>query len=390
MQKLKLIRTATVASSLDILLKGQLEYLNQFYTVIAISGNDNHLENVRKREGIPTIDVKIERQISPIKDLISLIKLYRVFRKEKPQIVHSVTPKAGLLSMIAAYFARVPVRMHSFTGLIFPSKTGFLKILLINLDKVLCFFATNIYPEGQGVKNDLLQYKITKKPLKIIGNGNINGIDTEYFNEDNCIEIEKQKLKDELEIKTTDFVFIFVGRLVKDKGINELVKAFSKLNKEHTATKLLLVGPFEQEIDPVFPETFDTIKNNPNIISVGHQNDVRTYFAISNCLSFASYREGFPNVVMQAGAMNLPSIVTNINGCNEIIIDNKNGIIIEPKDELSLYNAMKLVLNNPELLYSLKQNSRQMIVSRYNKNIVWEAILNEYNATLNSSNPKKL
>lgn len=383
MQKPKLIRTATVASSLDILLKGQLEYLNQFYTVIAISGNDNHLENVRKREGIPTIDVKIERQISPIRDLISLIKLYRVFRKEKPQIVHSVTPKAGLLSMIAAYFARVPVRMHSFTGLIFPSKTGFLKILLINLDKVLCFFATNIYPEGQGVKDDLLQYKITKKPLKIIGNGNINGIDTEYFSENNCNEIEKQKLKNELDIKTTDFVFIFVGRLVKDKGINELVKVFLKLNKEYTATKLLLVGPFEQEIDPVFPETFDAIKNNPNIISVGHQNDVRTYFTISNCLAFASYREGFPNVVMQAGAMNLPSIVTNINGCNEIIIDNKNGIIIEPKDELSLYNAMKLVLNNPELLYSLKQNSRQMIVSRYNKDIVWEAILNEYSKFAN-------
>ncbi len=425
MQRPKLIRTATVASSLDILLKGQLHFLNQHFDVIAISGHDDHLDIVRNREGVETIDVKIERQISPTKDLISLIKLYIAFKNEKPQIVHSITPKAGLLSMIAAYFAGVPVRIHTFTGLIFPSKTGILKELLIFLDKVLCRFATDIYPEGLGVKNDLIAFKITKKPLKIIANGNVNGIDVDFFNgnindngndngndnindnsndningndnsndnsndNDNINDNINDNLKKELNINEKDFVFIFVGRLVKDKGINELVNVFMKINSENPNTKLLLVGPFEQDIDPVLPEIFTIINTHKSIIAVGHQSDVRPYFSIANCLVFASYREGFPNVVMQAGAMNLPSIVTDINGCNEIIVDGQNGLIIEPKNENSLYNAMQLVLLDLDLIHKMKSKSRDMIVTRYDKNVVWSALLEEYNQSIYNSNPKKL
>lgn len=375
--KPKVIRTATVAISLDILLKGQLQFLNQQFNVIAISGNDVHLKNVQSREGVQTIAIKIERQISPINDLVSLFKLYKTFKKEKPQIVHSITPKAGLLSMIAAYFAGVPIRMHTFTGLIFPSKTGFLKRILIILDKVLCFFATNIYPEGQGVKDALVAYKITNKPLHIIANGNINGIDLDYFINANNSN-NQQQLKAKLNISEADFVFIFVGRLVRDKGINELISVFDKLNNNFINTKLLLVGPFEQENDPILPSTLQKLNNHKAIVSVGHQADVRPYFEIANVLVFPSYREGFPNVVMQAGAMNLPSIVTNINGCNEIIIQNKNGLIIEPKDETALFNAMQLLLQNKELTAQLKNNARELIKARYDKNIVWDGILNEY------------
>lgn len=375
--KPKVIRTATVAISLDILLKGQLQFLNQQFNVIAISGDDAHLKNVQSREGVQTIAIKIERQISPINDLVSLFKLYKTFKKEKPQIVHSITPKAGLLSMIAAYFAGVPIRMHTFTGLIFPSKTGFLKRILIILDKVLCFFATNIYPEGKGVKDALVTYKITNKPLHIIANGNINGIDLDYFINANNAN-NQQQLKAKLNISEADFVFIFVGRLVRDKGINELITVFEKLNNKFPKTKLLLVGPFEQENDPILPSTLQKLNNHKAIVSVGHQADVRPYFEIANVLVFPSYREGFPNVVMQAGAMNLPSIVTNINGCNEIIIQNKNGLIIEPKDETALFNAMQLLIQNKELTAQLKNNARNLINSRYDKNIVWDGILNEY------------
>ena len=119
--KKKIIRTSTIALSLDVLLKGQLSYLNQFFEVVAVSGEDNHLVNVAKRENVRTVAVSIQRQISPLKDLASLYHLYRVFKKEKPFIVHSITPKAGLISMLAAKFAGVPIRIHSFTGLIFPS-----------------------------------------------------------------------------------------------------------------------------------------------------------------------------------------------------------------------------------------------------------------------------
>ena len=373
----KLIRTSTVSMSLDYLLKGQLSFLQNYYEVIAVSGNDIHLEEVAQREKVKTISVVMQRNISPLKDLLSLWNLYVLFKKEKPLIVHSITPKAGLLTMTAGFFAGVPIRIHTFTGLIFPSKTGLLKRLLILMDKLLCKFATHVYPEGNGVKQDLIYFGITRKPLKVIANGNVNGIDTDYFNNNNLSELENQTLKNALGINSNDFVFIFVGRLVGDKGINELITAFKKFNSTD-AIKLLLVGPFEQELDPLLVETLHEIKVNVNIISVGFQKEVRSYFAIADALVFPSYREGFPNVVLQAGAMNLPCIVTDINGSNEIISDGINGIIIPAKNNLKLYEVMLKLVNDTLLRENLQKHSREMIVSRFEQKMVWEAILEEY------------
>jgi glycosyltransferase involved in cell wall biosynthesis len=372
----KLLRISTVALSLNLLLKGQLAFLNKHFNLIAVSGNGKDLNEVERREQVTTISVEFQRNISPFKDFISLWQLYWLFNKEKPLIVHSITPKAGLISMTAAYFARVPIRMHTFTGLIFPTRTGLMKKILVVMDKLLCHFATNVYPEGQGVRNDLINFKITAKPLIILANGNVNGIDTSYFSSENFTEQQNQDLKYSLGIKPDDFVFIFVGRLVGDKGINELVGAFE--NFEFQNSKLLLVGPLEINLDPLHDKTLQEIKNNPNIISVGFQKDVRPYFAISNCLAFPSYREGFPNVVMQAGSMGLPSIVTNINGCNEIIMDGQNGIIIPVRDTESLSKAMSKIISNVNFYKQLQLLARSMIVLRYEQDLVWEAILAEY------------
>jgi len=373
----KLIRTSTVAISLDYLLKGQLSFLQKHYEVLAVSGNDIHLEEVAKREMVRTIGLEMQRNISPLKDLLSLWNLYLLFKKEKPLMVHSITPKAGLLTMVAGFFAGVPIRIHTFTGLIFPSKTGLLKRLLILMDKLLCKFATHIYPEGNGVKQDLINFGITSKPLKVIANGNVNGIDTDYFNKNNISESDIQILKTTLGINSNDFIFIFVGRLVGDKGINELITAFKKFDTTDSI-KLLLVGPFEQELDPLSVDTLHEINSNTNIISVGFQKEVRSYFAIADALVFPSYREGFPNVVLQAGAMSLPCIVTDINGSNEIIIDGINGLIISPKNHEELHEAMLKLVNDNLLREYLQNNSRKMIVSRFEQKMVWESLLEEY------------
>ncbi|RTY92291.1 glycosyltransferase family 4 protein [Flavobacterium sp. GT3R68] len=378
MNKKKIIRTSTIAMSLNFLLKGQLAFLKQNYEVIAVSGADHHLDEVALREGVRTVNLQMQRAISPVKDIISLWKLYRLFKKEKPFIVHSITPKAGLLSMTAAYFAGVPVRMHTFTGLIFPSKTGMLQKILIRMDKLLCHFATNVYPEGEGVKHDLVRYKITAKPLNVLANGNVNGIDSNYFDPNLYSAEVNTMLKHGLGINTGDFVFIFVGRLVSDKGMNELVTAFKKLNANHDDVKLLLVGPFENDLDPLDADTLQEIKQHKNIISVGFQNDIRPYLAIADVLVFPSYREGFPNVVLQAGAMGLPAIVTDINGCNEIVIDNLNGIIIPAKDSKAVQDAMQKLLQDTDLRNHLQQQSRNLIISRYEQKLVWEALLLEY------------
>lgn len=376
--KPKLIRTSTVAMSLDLLLKGQLAFLNEYFNVIAVSGEDYHLLQVIEREKVNTVSISIKREISILHDLISLVKLYLLFKKEQPLIVHSITPKAGLLSMVAAYFAGVPIRIHTFTGLIFPSKTGVMKRLLITMDRILCKFATHIYPEGQGVKTDLLRFKITTKPLKVLANGNINGIDLEYFNSEIIPKKTLQELRISLGIEPNDFVFIFIGRLVTDKGINELIAAFSKLSKVKNNIKLLLVGPLEKEKNPISKETLFEIQHNSKIISTGYQDVVRDYFALANVLVFPSYREGFPNVVLQAGAMGLPSIVSNINGCNEIIINNYNGIIIPIKNEITIFDAMQLLLEDEMIYHSLQTNARLSIENRYNQQLVWKALLEEY------------
>lgn len=378
----KLIRTSTVAISLNGLLKGQLKYLNNYYDVIAVSGGDEHLKQVAIREEVLIRDIKMARQINIYRDLVSLIKLIRLFRKENPQIVHSITPKAGLLSMLAARFTRVPIRIHTFTGLIFPSKTGLFQKILILMDRLLCACATNIYPEGEGVKNDLIKYRITSKPLKVIGNGNVNGIDTAFFHPEIVTREQKSTLRAQLGIQDSDFVFVFVGRLVKDKGINELVAAFKAVQTKYPQTKLLLVGQFEEDLDPLLPETMQEIKKNPAIIAVGFQNDVRPYFAVSHCLVFPSYREGFPNVPMQAGALGLPSIVTDINGCNEIITPELNGLIIPPKSKKALEEAMLRILEQPELAGKLAGNARESIVSRFDQLTLWKLIKAEYDEQL--------
>lgn len=377
----KIIRTATVAITLNDLLKGQLAYLNQTHEIIAVSGEDHHLQAVRDREGVRTISVPMQRAIRPFQDVVSLYRLYRVFKKENPAIVHSVSPKAGLLSMMAAYFAGVPIRMHLFTGLIFPTKKGLSHFLLLQMDRILCAFATHIYPEGNGVRSDLIRYGVTKKSLHIIANGNITGVDTNYFTIPT--EEEKNTLRTSYGIEANDTVFLYVGRLVGDKGINELMAAFTAPELQSKNTKLLIVGYLESKLDPLKIETIQAIETNEKIIFVGFQADVRPYYAAADCLVLPSYREGFPNVLLQGGAMGLPSIVTDVNGCNEIITSGFNGTIIPVKNPDAIVAAFHDFMAAGKIQEAKKQDIREHICSKYSQQLVWNAINYEYNRLLN-------
>lgn len=384
MKKPKLFRISTIPMSLNLLLKGQLRFLNEHFEVTAISGAGKDLDIVAEREGIKVHSIEMHRAISPWQDLKSLWQLYRYFKKEKPHIIHSITPKAGLLSMIAGRLAGIPVRMHTFTGLIFPNEERYMKNLLILMDKILCKCATKIIPEGEGVKNDLLKYNITNKPLEIIANGNVNGIDLDYFVNENVSEEEKKNLREHLNIDKKDFIFIFIGRIGYEKGINELIDAFIHLQEDSSFNaKLLLVGPLEKN-HQISSENILEIFNNENIHSVGYQENVRKYLAISDVLVFPSYREGFPNVVLEAVAMELPAIVTDINGSNEIVSNNLNGIIIPTKDSESLLNAMKKIYFDSIFLQNLKNNTRDSVVDKFCRYKVWNSILNIYYHSLNN------
>lgn len=371
--KKKLIKVSTVPISLDSFCRGQLQMLSQYYDVVAVSSPEPELKMIAEREGVRTIAVPMERHISLFKDLRSLWQMVRVFRREKPDIVHSMTPKAGLISMIAAWICRVPVRMHTYTGLVFPTATGLMKQILILTDRILCFCATDINPESLGVKGDLERYHITRKPLRLIANGNVRGVDMTYYDRTPEVMAKAESLR-----RSDTFTFCFVGRLVGDKGVNELVEAFDRLHREIPATRLLLVGPYENALDPLKSQTDERIRKGDGIETVGSQKDPRPYYATSDALAFPSYREGMPNVVLEAGALGLPSIVTDINGSREIIRQGYNGVIIPPHDANALYQAMRDFTVNRDETARLAANARKNIADRYEQQMIWQALLAEY------------
>lgn len=371
--KKKVLRIATVPISLNLLLQGQLRMLNEDYEMVAVSSPGKDLEEVGAREGVRTVGIRMERRISPIQDLKSLFALIKLIRKEKPWMVHTMTPKAGLLGMLAARICGVPVRFHLFTGLVFPTSTGLKRRLLMATDKLTCACATFINPEGEGVKRDLERFGITHKELHIVGNGNINGIDMTYF--DRTEEVMKKAES----IREKDCItFCFVGRIVGDKGMNELAEAFARLEKEFPSCRLLLVGDFEEKLDPVSPETKRMFLENSRVTFAGWQQDIRPYLAASDIFVFPSYREGFPNVVLQAGAMGLPSIVTDINGSSEIIRDGVNGVIIPPRDTEALWKAMRNMLADEAARWRMAANARNLIGSRYDRMFLWQELKKTY------------
>ena len=376
----KIIRVTTVPGSLNTFCRGLLRELQQKegYEIVAVSSPDEELSEIAERERVKTVAVPMERRISPLKDLKSLWRMIKVFRREKPQMIHSMTPKAGLLSMIAGWVCRVPVRIHTFTGLVFPTATGLTKKILIFTDSLTCACATHIIPEGEGVKNDLQNYRITRKPLKVLGHGNVRGIDLEHYNPELPeVRAEADRLR-----KPGVFTFVFIGRLVGDKGINELIEAFKAISKENKNTRLVLVGSEEQELDPLLPETLKEIERHPRIEAVGEQSDVRPWLLASDAFIFPSYREGFPNVVIEAGAMGLPSIVTNINGSREIIIEGENGTIIPVRDSDALYVAMKKFMSEKALIKEMAEKARPLIASRFEQSYVRSCLKEFYRAVI--------
>ena len=378
--KHKIIRITTVPMSLKYLLKGQMSFMSQNgLDVIMVSSDGQELEEVIKSEKCNHYIVPLTRKITILKDLKATYNLYKLIRREKPDIVHTHTPKAGIIGMLSSFFARVPIRLHTVAGLPLMESTGFKRIVLNFVEKLTYKCSTKVYPNSYGLKKIILKYKFTsEKKLEVIGNGSSNGIDTSYFDPELFSIKDKEVLKTNLGINKTDFIFVFVGRIVSDKGINELVEAFDKICLVEENIKLLLVGPFEDELDPLQKKIKLLINNNENIISVGYQNDVRPYFSISNCLVFPSYREGFPNVVMQAGAMRLPSIVSDINGCNEIIENNINGLVIKVKNVHTIYDAMINLTSDKLLFNKLRLNSRDRIRINYERISYWNLLLNEY------------
>lgn len=371
--KKRIIRAVTVDESLEFI-EPLLPNLQKEYEIQLLSSPGEYLKEICERNGLKGHSIFMSRRISISKDINALLQLIKLFYQEKPYLVHSMTPKAGLLCMIAAWITRVPLRIHTFTGLVWPTANGFLKKILMCTDWVTCKCATHIIPEGKGVQNDLQEH-ITSKPMKVLGYGNIRGIDTNRFS----LRPEVMSIAEKIRGKDV-FTFLYVGRLVSDKGINELISAFDRLCLQHTHLRLLLVGYYETEIDPLKEETLKIINRNPSIEYVGPQTGDQLIgcYAASDCFVFPSYREGFPNTVLEAGAMGIPCIVTDINGSREIIENGVNGLIIPPQNDIALYEAMKHLLHNTDERKRMAMNARPIIESKFDQHFVEKCLSNFY------------
>ena len=373
--KNKIIRAVTVPQSLGFCREVMIKMRRMGYDMVAVTSPGPELDELRDVDGFHCVAVPMERHISIVRDLKSLIKMIRVFRKEKPQVVHSMTPKAGMICMVAAWLTYVPVRIHTFTGLVWPTATGMKRKLLMMTDWLTCACATHVIPEGQGVLNDLKNGGITKKPMRVLGYGNVMGVDMERFSPD------RFSVKKDAGV----FTFVFVGRIVGDKGINELVEAFVRLHDVHKNTRLVLVGNYEHNLDPVSDITRELIDTNKGIEACGpkYGDDLLQMYVNADCFVMPSYREGFPNTVLEAGAMGLPSIVTDINGSREIIENEKNGLIVPSKNANALYDAMERMLTDDKAREIMKSNARQIIESRFEKNFVQKCQIEFYERILN-------
>ncbi|WP_151900687.1 glycosyltransferase family 4 protein [Sulfurimonas hydrogeniphila] len=370
----KIVIMVTVPVVLETWLKGQAKFLSNYYEVEIVTSYSDKIQSIKEYENVSVKIVDFNRKINIFKDLKVLIQLTVYLLKKKPLIVYTLTPKAGLLGMISSWITRVPHRLHSVVGLPHLEATGIRKKILTITEKTTYFFSSKIYCNSKiltaTVKN------MTAKEVAIIGNGSVNGVDTEFF-KDKFSESQKNKIKDNLKLKKDDFIITFVGRIVKDKGIDELLSVFDLLSDKYPKIKLLLIGDYKNESDPISKQSHQIIKENNSVKYIEFQDDIRKYLCITNLFVLPSYREGLPNVLIEAGSFNIPLLATDINGCNEVIEHNINGMLVKKKDEVALFHAMEKFIIDEKFYNFVRCNVRDSIVKKYDQKYFWNELLGE-------------
>lgn len=377
-----LIRITTVPMAFKVLLAGQPRFMSENgFNVIMISADGKEAKDLERDEGCRHIIVPMTRRITPIRDIISFLKLRSTIKKYKPDIVHTHTPKAGLLGMLAAKSLGVKIRIHTVGGLPLIIEKGFKRWLLMLTEKLTYFGATEVWPNSKSMMNFIIEKKLTTaEKLTIIDNGSTNGIDLKKFSRQNLNEEIKNKTKESLP-PLNGLKILCVGRMVKDKGIEELVTVFEKLQQQYKL-QLILIGPFEPHLDPLSSQTLDSIINNPAITHISWSDSIEYYMALADFFVHPSHREGFPNVILQAGAMHLPVICSDIPGNADIIRDKETGIMFEVKNEYHLYSKLKFAIENKESTEKIAHALFEEVTQLYSRKRIHEVILHTYNRLL--------
>jgi glycosyltransferase involved in cell wall biosynthesis len=361
--------------TINAFLVAPIKKLSEQYDVSVVV-NDSEANLEQSLKGIVTvISVNVERKISPIDDLSALIKLIALFKKQDFKLIHSVTPKAGLLAMLAAFFCQTKHRIHIFTGQVWATKTGISKFILKKIDRSVALLATDILVDSQSQKTFLInEGVVSQKKASILASGSISGVNTKKFRPNSAV---KAAIRKELGISLNDTVFLFIGRLSRDKGILDLAEAFESLGDP--ASQLVVVGPDEDDL--LHEVKSKLVNNHARLHIVGFSNKPEDYMAASDVLCLPSYREGFGSVIIEAAAVGIPAIGSRIYGIEDAIVDNETGLLFEARNKQALTFCMKKISAKP-LMLQLGSNANARAEKEFSSELLAQEWLSYYRAKL--------
>lgn len=317
-------------------------------------------------------NIYIARSPKVIDDIKSLYRLSQFLRQQKFDVVHSFTPKAGLISQISAFLVGVPIRFHTFTGQVWATQKGIKRWLLKHLDKVTATLATFCLVDGPAQRSFLIDEKLlTLEKSEVLAQGSLSGVNLSQFSYSESI---RGALRKEHHIAADDFVFLFVGRLKKEKGLPELIEAFQSVETT-SSIKLIIVGTDEDNLSPLFEHT-------SNIDYLGFKSNISDYYSLADILCLPSHREGFNNVVLEAASCTLPSIASNIYGLSDAILDGHSGYLHQVKNPKAIKHCMEKVLNDLDGLPQLRNNARSHIEQKFDEKILLKAFIAFYEGYL--------
>jgi glycosyltransferase involved in cell wall biosynthesis len=374
-----------VPMALRYLLPGQMRFMSvNGFDVLMISAGGRELPEVIEMEQCRHIIVPMTRKITPFADLKCLFMLIRIFRKEKPGIVHTHTPKAGLLGMLAAKLCGVKVRIHTVAGLPMMVEKGLKYQLLKFIEKLTYAAANHVWPNSHSLMQVITKKELCKPAkLSIIAKGSTNGINVNRFSKENLDEKFITEIKVQINYSAQQIYLLCIGRLVKDKGLVELVNVFIQLQKDNASLKLILVGEYEDALDPLPSDTLHEIKINTSIIHINWSNRVEYFMHLANFFVFPSHREGFPNVLLQAGSMGLPVICSHITGNIDIITNNETGLIFDGQNEQQMFKLLQYALLHPQHMQDMAKKLQQQIWENYRQENIWQNMLEAYKTLVN-------
>ena len=387
---MRICRVVTVPITFETLYREQLTYLVHLgIDVTLVSSPGAGLEAMAKSLNMNYYPIQMARRPEPGRDLLSLLALTRLFRRKRFDIVHSSTPKAGLLTALAGAMARVPVRIHTFTGQVWVEMHGVPRNLMKLCDWIIGHLNTHCYADSTSQRDFLINEKVVAASrLSVLGAGSVSGVDLERFNPNVFGKERAAATLRELGISEQSLVILFVGRLTKGKGIRELISAFHMLQRDLKDVELILVGPFEPERNPLPRETLDELSNNPRIHVVGFSNEPEKYMAAADIFCLPSYREGFGSVIIEAAAMGLPSVASRVVGLVDAVVDGETGLLVPAKDVDALKRALVKMVSEPEIRHRMGRAARERAVRDFDSRIVNRLVVEEYKRL--AANPGRL